>query len=128
MARVGGFGPVVFEVSDQRILTWSSLSRTKRAKFGTHNVMNSKQRLEFQGVDLQDVSMTIRLNSEFTHPEAEIKKMLDMVEEGKAHTLLLGSKVIGKFVLQRMRETRKYTDGAGNILTAEISLKLKEYN
>lgn len=128
MADVGFFGDIDFKVSSSHILTWKTLSRHRRARFRPHDVDSGKQRLQFIGLDLDNVELTIVLDARYVDPEAQLATLDKMLEAHEARVLLFGYEPLGKYVLEGYREQRKHTDGDGGILWTEVSLQLKEYN
>lgn len=128
MAIVGGFGPVLFEVSQDLVRTWRSLSRQRKARYQTHEVTDGKQRLQHVGLELDTVDLSVFFDARYVDPSAELQRLDEILEAARPRTLLLGDRVEGRFVLESFTETRKHTDGLGLILFTEVSLKLKEYH
>lgn len=128
MAIVGGYGPVLFEVSSELVRTWKTLSRTRKAKHQTHEVTDGKQVLQHIGLELDTCDLTVAFDANFVDPRAELQRLDELLEAGDPHALLLGDTVEGRFVLASYTETRKHTDGFGMILWTEVQLKLKEWN
>lgn len=128
MADVGFFGDIDFKVSSSHILTWKTLSRRRRARYRPHDVSDGKQKLQYIGLDLDSVELSILLDARYVDPEATLKKLDKMLEAHEARVLLFGYEPLGKYVLVGYREQRSHTDGDGNILWTEVSLQLKEYN
>ncbi|MCC8056440.1 phage tail protein [Cloacibacillus sp.] len=130
MATVGTFGDVVFEASVETVRTFSELQRTTAARWGVHSVLGAKPIAEFVGPETDEVSLPVRLNVLFlggATVEDEIKKLRDIVLQGKVGVLTIGEDIFGKYYLESLSETRKYFGKRGETLFAELTLSLKEY-
>lgn len=127
MAIVGGYGDMLFEVSDERVVTWRTLTRRRKAAHKAHDVLGAQQRLQYVGLELGGVELTVALDARFVDIREELARLDAILEAGGPRTLLLGDAVEGKYVLESYSETRKHTDGYGVPLWSEVSLTLKEY-
>ena len=126
--QIGSFSTIIFETSAELIRTWQQMSRKGSARFAEHVVAEGKPRLEFTGPGLEEMSLSIRLDAQLgIDPETELEDMRGIRDAGKEQTLVIGGKVIGKFVLEEISEEHKRHDGSGGLLLAEVTLKLKEY-
>ncbi len=123
MARMGNFGPVVFETSSSKVKNWEKISETYRARFAVHEVVDGAPVRQYLGEALPEVSITIKFNRAFCDPEAEITELKNMVN-GKAYPLVIGEDVIGEFVLEEAGIARERSTDKGKILLAEVDLKL----
>ncbi len=123
MARMGNFGPVVFETSSSRVRNWERISETYRARFAVHEVVDGCPVRQYLGEGLAEASITVRLNRAFCDPEAEIAELKSLVN-GKAYPLVVGEDVLGEFVLEEANITRERSTNRGKILSAEVELKL----
>ena len=127
MGEIGSFGTVTFEVSEEYIRTFKTLSQHKRARYSVINVANHEQLLQYEGKELQTVSFNIQLHHRFCDPAEEIKALREMVERHAAHTLIIGGFFIGEFVLEEMGSEWTRVANNGIIMMAEGRLSLKEY-
>ncbi len=126
--QLGSFGEIVFETSADRIRTWQQMSRKGSARFAEHVVAEGKPRLEFLGPGLEELTLSVRLDAQLgLDPETELGSMREIRDAGQEKTLVIGGKVVGKFVLEEIGEEHKRHDGSGGLLLAEVTLKLKEY-
>lgn len=127
MAIVGSFGPCVFQVSMEYVLTWRSYRASYKAQYASHDVLEGKPKLQFQGLNLIDVDLSIQLHAGFVDPADELAQLKDMLASASAYLLILGGAREGRFVLTDIEEDRLRTDGEGLSLFSNVSLKLKEY-
>ena len=123
MARMGNFGPVVFETSSSKVKNWERISETYRARFAVHEVVDGYPVRQYLGEGLAEVSITVRFNRAFCDPEAEIAELKGLVD-GKAYPLVVGEDVLGEFVLEEADIVRERSTNRGKILSAEVELKL----
>ena len=47
MGQVGTFGPIVFEVSDKKVLTFTDLKQSVSAQYSDHKLINQKPKKEY---------------------------------------------------------------------------------
>lgn len=128
MGQVGSLGEAIFEVNTDRVFTWNDNVRDVKANFAEHEVVEGKSRLQFLGLALDEFSLAVTLDCRFCAPEVEMRRFDEMQESGKAHRLIIGGKVFGRFVLEGQTQNRARTDGQGRTMLAYVQLKLKEYH
>lgn len=126
--QLGAFGNIVFETSDSRVRTWQQMSRKGTARFAKHVVAEGKPQLEFLGPDLEELNISIRLSAQLgVDPETELENMRAIRDAGEEKTLVVGGRVVGKFVLEEVNEEHRRHNGYGGLLLAEVQIKLTEY-
>lgn len=126
---IGSFGETVFTSSNNKVLTYSSLSRSADARYTEHSLIGKKPQLEFIGPSLDEVSYSIRLDSQLgVDPKTEIDRLRDIRDNGIAKPLFFGKNFVGNFVITGMSENQRITNPrSGRLTLAEISITLKEY-
>ena len=130
MASIGSFGPIVFEVTTDKILTFHNFSRSTEPRYVEHKVQRLKPRLEFEGEGIDPIKLSIRLKSWFgINPLAEMEKIRDYAQKGKRDLLIIGSKPVSPnhFVIKRAEETHQKVDNKGFVLEIDVQLELLEY-
>jgi len=128
MAKIGNFGKVVFEVSDKRIRTPARLEKRLYKRLAEHEIAYAKNKLEVLGEGLSEVTLRVKFSVELgVNPKEELKTLEDLFTQGEAQPLMLGDENLGKYVIEELRETIVRTDNKGNILSAEVEMRLKEY-
>lgn len=123
MARMGNFGPVVFETSSSGVRNWERISETHRARYAVHEVVDGYPVRQYLGPALPEITVSIRFNRAFCDPEAEIKDLKELID-GAAHPLVIGEDVLGEFVLEEANVVRERSTAKGKILIAEVELRL----
>lgn len=130
MAKIGSFGPIVFEVTTDKVYTFHNFSRTTEPRYVEHKVQRLKPRLEFEGEGIDPIKLTIRLKSWLgVNPEKEMKRIRDYAQRGKRDLLIIGSEPVSPnyFVIKRAEETHQKVDNKGFVLEIEVQLDLLEY-
>ncbi len=125
---VGAFGAVSFEVGGDTVRTWQSLSRSGKARWVEHQVLDLKEKLQFVGLELERVEMSVILVSPWCEPSQELARLRALRDSGERHKLIIGTRVFGYYVLADLDEEWKRTDGQGRPLVITCRLRLKEYN
>ncbi|MCD8139332.1 MAG: phage tail protein [Planctomycetaceae bacterium] len=127
-ASLGGFGDVVFEVSADTVRTIERFQRESAAIYADHMTGTGKPSSEFTGLDLDQISLTMTLHLGLgLKPADEVDRLIEMKDSGKAHPLLLGTKVYGFFTIRKVSETVETFLGAIPAVV-RVELSIKEYD
>lgn len=127
---IGVWGDVVFTVSLETVKTFDNLKRTESARWAKHDIHGQKQKSEIIGLEAGSISFTMKFSAfHGVNPRVEMNKFLWQVRRGEAHTLIVGTNRIGvnKWYIPTVDETWNYVDNRGNILTADLNVKMEEY-
>lgn len=126
---IGSLKGVVFEVSDSLIKTFRDLQRSSKAKYETHNIIGRKPKLEFTGFELDDIQFNMQLNSSLgIDPVKQIDALRTYKDNREVLTFILAKKVLGQFIIEEVNDNYDSIDNKGNIVKANVSIKLKEYS
>lgn len=124
---IGAYGPIAFEVSSEQALTFAEMTRTRKAKYAKHKYLDRKPAVQANGFEADTISFSIRLLVETgTNPRKELDKMGQMLASQNAYRLVIGGESLGRFHLEEISETWERVDNKGNLLSAEVALKLLE--
>lgn len=128
--NVGMLGNVTFEVSDKTFRTISNLSRSNKANYSTHKMVAKKGIVEFTGVDPETISFEAVFSAWFgENPENWRKKLVTMLEKGKAVTFILGTAPIGNmWVIEDLKFDTGLFWKDGTPAEYKASISLKEYS
>ncbi|SNS16220.1 Phage P2 GpU [Humidesulfovibrio mexicanus] len=127
-AGTGSFGPVSFEVSTERVKTWSDLSREHKGRYAAHEVLGAMPRLEFLAPEITPTTFAVRLDAGLgASPAADLDTLADLCRTGRVERLVLGGRNLGPHVLESVKETWRRLGPGGFLLVAEAELTLKEY-
>jgi len=118
----GSFGDIVFKLAK----TPGNISITEKAKFAKIEIFGKKTKLHFTGFEENKIDLSIFLNISFCNPKEEIEKLEKLKEEAKAQKLIIGDENLGNFVIEEMKTDILKTSPKGQILSAQIEIKLAE--
>lgn len=123
---VAQLGEIVFEL----LKSPSEISEVRKWEWAEHRGMDVKPRLQKMGQGLTEISMNIKLSVFLGFdPQAMIDKLSEEADKETSVPFILGNgRIIGEFVITEIQINWKRTDNYGNLVTAELSVKLKEYN
>ena len=129
--QIGNLGnELIFQISDAKIFTFQKLTRKVSGRWATHAIVGIKQKTEFQGADLQKITLKIELDASLgISPRKMLEKIEAMIEEGTAEILIIGNKTIGKNmwkILSASEEWEQILNG-GELVRASVTLELEEY-
>ena len=94
---IGSFGNIIFETSDEKILTPSSLSRTGGAVWADHAMLYKKPKREFMHSENRGVELNLKLRASLgVKPEESIKELYKIMENGRKYPLVIGGKPLSR--------------------------------
>jgi len=130
MATLGSFAGVNFSVSKNKIRTFNNMQWDISANYAEHDRHIKRDLLEFLGPKPEQMTFEM-IFSVFLGltPLTEIKKLREVVMTGKTDRLTIGGKVYGayKWVATDMKVSLQNFDKKGNLLSASVTVTLKEY-
>lgn len=121
---------VVFEVSDDRVFTFSELTREVTSRWTNHEPQGVKPKPEFLGAGLQTASLTITLSATLgVRPRDVLEAIENMVENGTEETLVIGNRPVGSnpFRLTGSSEAWNTVYNRGELARATLTISLEEY-
>jgi len=131
MAIIGAYGDkLAFSVSRDTVLTFHDFARDISARYGTHEVVGNRPRLEFLGPQLQELSFSMELYLGLgADPLETINLLGNLAESGYHGRLVIGNEQVGQneWVIQKVGEKREYITDKGELLYATVSVTMKEY-
>ena len=131
MSEVGNWGSsITFEVSSDRVLTFSGFQRNVNSRWKDHSVINGKPRSEFAGPGLSDQSMTVVLSAaDGVNPRETIEELEKAVETGTVDYLFVGGKKVGENMvkLDSISEAWDTMIEDGKLVKATLTLTFSEY-
>lgn len=131
MGVVGNFGSrIIFETSDQRVLTFSGMSQKVSGKYAKHSVSGQKDRPEFTGPGNRSISFKILLDVNLgIRPRDVIANIEDAVENGVTEYLVIGGRPVGqnKFCISSLSEAFDVIMNRGELVRATLQVSMEEY-
>lgn len=106
---------------------FSAFSHDRGVNYAQHELINGKPRLQAVGDNLDNISFSMYLHSEFTNPEADIENLRLAMQNREILPLLLGNgRVLGFFVIPNFSQVNSFTDPKGNLIEVTLSVELLE--
>lgn len=130
MASIGTFGDLLFEVSDETVLTVRDMSYNMSMRWAKHQRHNWSDRVEFIAPDAETITLNIPVGFPVgVDPEDVLIPLRKMARAGEHHVLTLGNKVYGDYhwSITNIAYTPEYHSSEGDVIHANISLSLIEY-
>ncbi len=121
---------ILFEVTDEKVLTFTEMNRTVTGNWASHSVMGQKAKSEFLGPAPQTLTFNIVLNAALgVRPLIIINAITEMVENGIAEYFVVGGVPVSKnpFKITSSSETWDRILNKGELMKATLSLSLEEY-
>lgn len=124
----GMLGPnITFKVTNKTLRTIKNLSRSNKANYSTHKLINKVGILEFTGVDPETITFEAIFSAWLgENPEKWRKKLYNLLKKGKAVTFVLGTSPIGgQWVVESLSFNTElfWKDGTPGEYKATIGLK-----
>jgi phage protein U len=121
-------GPITFEVSSDKVLTWMEARRTATARWATHEVYAGKPKKEFLGPGLDKITMTVRLDiTKGVVPRDEIRRMREEMNTGAVLQFTVGGELVGDFTIESVDDSWPRVSREGVVTTALVNLTIEEY-
>ena len=127
---IGSLGEVVFEVSENQILTFDGLTFQRKANYSEHSIHTKKGLLEFTGFSAMTASMNIALNEDLgINPRDELERLTEIFNNHEAVSFILNGNPQGDglWVIESMSLNYNFISNIGEPKVIEVSLNLKEY-
>ncbi|MBQ3442362.1 MAG: phage tail protein [Selenomonadaceae bacterium] len=110
-----------------RVMTFSNFNRRTRARYARHQLINRTSVLEKVGDEPDQITLDIKLIKDLgVTPEEEIERIRTYIKDGHEDSLIIGSEVLGEFVVTELAEGRLFVDCFGRTLVAELNLTFEE--
>lgn len=101
---------------------------TFAADYAEHAMIAGKPRLQYVGLALDEISITLAFHHLYCDPEVELARLKEALANHQAMALVLGNgDYKGWFVLTDVQATAQQTDTQGAIIALEARITLREY-
>lgn len=127
--KVGSFGKIIFEVSDRKILTPQTLTRSGGAVWADHPMLYKKQRREFMHSEPRSVEVELKLRSSLgVSPADTIKLMYKYMENGKRYHLIIGDTKMSNYrmAIMTISDTWDTVIKNGKLVAATVTVTFEE--
>lgn len=128
--RVGMLGDIIFEVSDDVVITLSNMRWSGATQHATHKRHLTNAMTEFTGIDPDQIQFDIALSAYLgVNPQAMLAKIWQHERRGTTLPLVIGRKAYGKYrwTVQRHQIKMQTFDGEGDLTHCTVTLNLLEY-
>lgn len=121
-------GPITFEVTDQKVLTWVEAHRSGESRWASQDVYQGHPVKEFLGRGDEKFSMSVRLDADRgVNPAEELERMRDARDTGKVLQFVMGGKLLGDWILRALDEQWRIFGRDAELRVASVSLSLESY-
>ncbi len=127
---IGYFSDISFEVSDERIYTFSGFKLEASARYSAHELIGVKPKTEYVAPNLQTITLTINLNGNFgVTPKDEMQTWIYLAEAGEADYLVVGEEVLGDdlWIVKSVSEAWDTFFNQGELFSGKIDVTFEEY-
>lgn len=121
---------IIFEVSDEKALTFRNMTRDVSGRWADHEIMGGKPKPEFLGAGNQAITLEITLSAALgLRPRNVLEAVEAMVESGTAEYFVIGNRPVGKnpFRLMASSEAWNTIYSRGELAKATLTISLEEY-
>lgn len=129
--NVGCLGDVVFNVSSNKVETFSDLKISSSASYSSHKRHCGNEYIEFTGNDADSITLNILLSEILgVNVNKELNTLKKYKKNGSLLKLIIGKKLIGNYrwVITKLTITPTYYSKKSEIINAKVAITLKEYN
>ena len=130
MALIGTLDDIVFECSDSKVYTVTSMTWSGKASIATTTRHNTDALTEFTGLEPDEIQLSISLCSWLgPDPMEELVKIWTYMREGRALPLTLGDHAYGRYrwLITDHSDEARHFDKAGNLYSVDVTITLIEY-
>lgn len=128
---LGAFdGDLIFETSDERVLTYQGLQRANSSRWQSHEIIGACPRREFLGENTPTLSFLIHLSAvSGVSPDREADRWMQAAQRGRTGYLVIGGRVIGqhRWSVTKAAFVQLKTIADGRTLSADITVTMEGY-
>lgn len=124
---VGMYGAMPFVASSLVVNTFTNLKRSSKRRIARHEVIGKKPVLEDIGPDLDEVSFSMRLDTNLgITPLVALALLRSMQSLAESHPIVIGVQYFGNFVITDLDEGWTYFGPSGNPRVINLDVKMLE--
>jgi phage protein U len=133
---IGGIGSkelgdvILFEVSDQRVLTLFDFQRSNSVRFAKNDVLLRKPVSQYVGPELDKITMKIILKAQLVvNPKKEMDKLITVQREGRLVSIILGKTPFGvyRWRIAELGIPFEVIDNTGFCVSSTVDVSCEEY-
>lgn len=124
---VGMYGEMPFVASSIVVNTFTNFKRSSKRRIARHEVIGKKPVTEDIGPDLDEVSFTMRLDTNLgITPLVALSLLRSMQSLAEANPIVIGIQYFGDFLITDIDEGWTYFGPSGNPRTINLDIKMLE--
>jgi len=127
---MGTYGPLVFQCSARRTMMPQNISGNWKGRWSSAETPGKVPQSEFLGPDIPSLSLDIVFKADMgIRPEAQLKTLRSMVENGVYYPLIMGGRPVGKlpWAIKSVSESWDVLTSRGKIYSATVTINLEGY-
>lgn len=107
---------------------FNDFSKSGSATYAEHKPLTGKPLLQATGLNLDEISLSMRLHVSFCNPVEELNALKNCMNTFEVLPLLMGNgRKEGEFVIMSINDVVEDADPEGNVFSYMVSCTLKEY-
>ena len=121
---------ILFEVSDEKILTINNFKRTNSVRFAKNDVLLRKPVSQYVGPELDNISFNIILRAQYmVNPKAEFDKLIYLQRDGAIVSIILGKTAFGvyRWRISSLGMPWEIIDNNGICISSTVDISFEEY-
>lgn len=122
MIEYAQWGDIVFEV-----LSYREHKEENQYIYARHETILPPSSLQWMGRELKKINMTLRWHNQWCEPEERYNAFMELAQKGEAQKLIIATKVIGDYVVERINSTIQQIDAWGRPVVIDAEVEFTEY-
>ena len=121
---------ILFEVSDNRMLTIDGFQRTNSVRFAKNDVLLRKPVSQYVGPQLDKITFKIILRAQYgVNPKEEFDKLIHIQRDGSTVSILLGKAGFGvyRWRIAELGMPWEIVDNKGVCISSTVDISFEEY-
>lgn len=122
MTEYAQWGDIVFE-----LLSYREHKEENSFIYAHHETIFPPSSLQWMGKELRKLTMTLRWHNQWCNPEEKYQEFREEAEKGEAKKLIIATKVVGDFVVEKINATVEQVDVWGRPVIIDVEVEFSEY-
>lgn len=132
MGFIGSFGPLVYIVSHERVLTYSELEETVKGRWANHEPLNNLVLSEFLGPGQDEKTVKMIFSRVLgTSPDASFARLRSLARSGEHFPIIHAGVPLGNtdwYIDSITSTSTVFLPADGSVQWRECEVKVKEYH
>ena len=130
MAEMAKWGELVFKVNSNQVFSFRKMKRSYSGRWAAHNIIGDRPKMEFQGPEMDEITLEIILDAELgVTPRVILKRLRLAAKNGEVEYFYVGGRKMGanKFYIASGTENWNEIWNEGELVRATASVTFREY-